>query len=151
MEQNASISIFDKGESAYDADEDFDFYIDKFYRDVNAFGLCPKKPSSIIIKFARLDQITNTAHVHAISYGKDNDSLIEIYINPSTWEKFNKPKRYFLMYHELAHDVLNLDDLDDTESNRGKLVYPAISTYERITMDDFIESYHALFEELVDN
>lgn len=55
--------------------------------------------------------------------------------------------RYFLMYHELAHDVLNLDDLDNKAIDEGKLMYPEISTYEKKNMDDFIESFHALFEE----
>ena len=51
------------------------------------------------------------------------------------------------MYHELAHDVLNLDDLEPESRNEGKLMYPYISSYEKKTMDDFIESTHALFEE----
>lgn len=135
-------------ESAYDADEDFSIYVEKFYRDLNVLGIYPKKPSEVIIKFARLDQITNSTHVHAYSFGIYNEDLIEIYINPSSWEKFNKPKRYFLMYHELAHDVLNLDDISHDETNKGKLMYPLIESYERLTMDDFIESYQALFEEV---
>ncbi|TDQ15197.1 hypothetical protein DFQ04_3083 [Algoriphagus boseongensis] len=133
---------------SFDGDEDFSLYLDKFYRDLNVFGIYPKKPSNVTIKFARLDQITNTTHIHAMSYGGDNDDLIEIYINPSSWDKFNKPKRHYLMYHELAHDILNLDDLPGIEANKGKLMYPAIESYERITMDEFIEAYQELFEEV---
>lgn len=135
-------------ENSYDTDEDFNFYIDKFYRDIESYSLFPKKSSVIIIKFAKLDQMTNATHIHAISFGKDNDDRIEIYINSSTWEKFNKPMRYYLMYHELSHDILNVDDLEDSEKNSGKLMYPAISSYEKITMDDFIEHSHELFEEV---
>lgn len=135
-------------ENSYDAEEDLDFYIDKFYRDIESYNLFPKKPSVIIIKFAKLDQITNATHIHGLSFGKDNDDRIEIYINPSTWKNFNKPMRYYLMYHELSHDILNVDDLEDSEKNAGKLMYPAISTYEKITMDDFIEHSHELFEEV---
>ena len=43
------------------------------------------------------------------------------------------------MYHELVHDILNLDDLDAKTWNEGKLMYPEISSYENKTMDDFIE------------
>ena len=100
-----------------------------------------------IIKFSKLDQLDNTKHIHGLSFGSGDDDRIEIYINPSTWEQFNKPMRYFLMYHELAHDVLNLDDLEPKSWNEGKLMYPAISSYENKNMDDFIESTHALFEE----
>jgi len=134
--------------SAYEADVDFDFYVKKFYRDLEVFGIFPKKPQTTIIKFAGFDHITDATHIHGISYGVNDDDKIEIYINPSTWEKFNKPKRYYLMYHELSHDVLNVHDLKDIPSNYGKLMYPIIVSYESITMDDFIESSHELFDEV---
>lgn len=134
--------------SAFDANVDFDFYVKKFYRDVEVFGIFPKKPKTTIIKFAKLDQLTNATHIHGVSYGMNDDDRIEIYINPSTWESFNKPMRYFLMYHELSHDVLNADDLKDIPSNEGKLMYPAIASYESKTMDDFIESSQELFMEI---
>ena len=47
------------------------------------------------------------------------------------------------MYHELAHDVLNIDDLSDLPSNNGY-----INTYEKIHMDQFIEASHELFDSL---
>lgn len=133
--------------NSYTADENFEIYIDKFYRDLEFFGIYPKKPLTTIIKFSKLDQLNNTTHIHALSFGSNDDERIEIYINPSSWKQFNKPMRYFLMYHELAHDILNVDDLDDKSSNEGKLMYPAISSYEKKKMDDFIESYQLLFKE----
>ena len=78
----------------------------------------------------------------------NDDDKIEIYINPSTWDNFNKPMRYYLIYHELSHDVLNVEDMEDLPMNEGKLMFPAIATYESKTMDDFIESSHTLFEEV---
>jgi hypothetical protein len=137
--------------SSYESNVDFGSYIKKFYRDIEVYGIFPKKPKETIIKFAKLDQLDNATHIHGISYGIYNDNKIEIYINPSTWQKFNKPMRYFLMYHELAHDVLNVDDLDGISTNDGKLMYPAIASYESKTMDDFIESSHTLFEEVAKN
>lgn len=134
--------------NAYNTDTDFQMYVDKFYRDVEFYGIYPKKPKVSIIKYSKLDQLDNATHLHAVSYGKFDDDRIEIYINPSTWDRFNKPLRYYLMYHELAHDVLNLDDLDDVAMNKGRLMYPAIESYSSITMDDFIDSSHALFEEV---
>ena len=52
------------------------------------------------------------------------------------------------MYHELAHDVLNIDDLSDLPSNNGKLMYPYINTCEITHMDQFIEASHELFDSL---
>lgn len=134
-------------ENSYDGDEKFDIYIEKFYRDLGFYGIFPKRPKTTIIRFSRLDQLDNTTHIHGLSFGKNDDNKIEIYINPASWQRFNKPMRYFLMYHELAHDVLNLDDLDNKTVNEGKLMFPEISSYESKNMDDFIESFHALFEE----
>jgi hypothetical protein len=136
--------------SAYETDVDFNFYVEKFYRDIGNYGIFPKKPQIQIIKFGKLDQLDNATNYHAISYGMNDDDRIEIYINPTTWDKFNKPMRYFLMYHELSHDVLNVDDLEDLPSNEGKLMYPALANYESKTMDDFIESSHALFEKVAE-
>ena len=51
------------------------------------------------------------------------------------------------MYHELAHDILNVDDLEKKPSNEGKLMYPEISSYKKKKMDEFIESFHSLFEQ----
>lgn len=133
--------------NSYDTDEKFDLYIEKFYRDLEYYGIFPKKPKSTIIKFSRLDQLDNTTHIHGLSLGHNDDSRIEIYINPSSWKQFSKPMRYFLMYHELAHDVLNLYDLDNKTINEGKLMYPEISSYEKKNMDDFIESFHSLFKQ----
>ncbi|MEC8458176.1 MAG: hypothetical protein VXY91_02050, partial [Bacteroidota bacterium] len=132
--------------NSYDSDEDFDMYVQKFYRDLEFYGIFPKKPKVQIIKFSKLDQLDNTTHIHGLSFGGGDDDRIEIYINPSSWEQFNKPMRYILMYHELAHDVLNLDDLEPQSWNEGKLMYPAISSYENKTMDDFTESFHTEFE-----
>jgi len=134
-------------ENSYNSEEDFEMYVDKFYRDINYYGIYPKKPKKTIIKLSRLDQIGNTTHIHGLSFGFDNDDIIEIYINKSSWENFDKPMKYFLMYHELAHDILNVDDLEAKLTNEGKLMYPEISNYENKDMDDFIESYHSLFEE----
>lgn len=138
-------------ESSYDSETDFQPYIDKFYRDAEVFGLFPQKPKTTIVKFAKLDQLKNTTHFHGVSFGFEDDEKIEIYINPSTWKKFNKPMRYYLIYHELAHDILNADDLNHEILNEGKLMYPAISSFESITMDDFIESSHRFFEEISGN
>ncbi len=137
--------------NSFDADENFDIYVEKFYRDLEFYGIFPKKPKTIVIKFSKLDQIDNATHIHAISLGLNDDSRIEIYINPSSWKHFTKPMRYFLMYHELSHDILNLDDLKKNTSNEGELMYPEISRYENKNMDDFIESFQAVFEQQVKN
>jgi flagellar basal body-associated protein FliL len=134
--------------NSFGSDVDFQMYVDKFYRDLNYHGIRPVKPQSTIVKFSNLQFIESKTHVHGICYGKDDDSKIEIYINPESWEKFNKAQRYLVMYHELGHDVLNLDDLEDDARFEGELMFPAISSYEALTMDEFIEAAHGQFKEI---
>jgi hypothetical protein len=131
--------------SAIDSDIDFDMYVEKFYRDTFFMDIYPPKSKTIIIKLAPLDEISGLTHYHGISFGSDDDTKIEIYINPTTWEKFNKPMRYALMYHELAHDVLNLGHLKLAESNAVKQLMAPTVADGSFTMDEFIESYKALF------
>lgn len=131
--------------NAFDADEDFEMYVDKFYRDIEYHGIFKNRPGEMVIKFSKLDELSHTNHIHGLSLGVGDDTKIEIYINPSSWKKFSKPLRYYLMYHELSHDVLNLDDYDYDIKFQGELMYPAISSYESMDMDDFIESSHRLF------
>lgn len=48
-----------------------------------------------------------------ISFGMDNDDIIDIYIDNSFWETSEEMVRKRLIYHELGHDVLNLDHSED--------------------------------------
>ena len=134
-------------EGAYDCEE-FQMYLDKFYRDIEFVGINKRKPRTIIMKLAPMQYFENTKDYHGVSYGYKDDNIIEIYINEDSWKKFSRPQKYLIMYHELAHDILNIDDLPDKEENYGKLMCPVFSNLDKITMDDFIEMSHELFEEL---
>ena len=133
--------------SSQESGGEFDVYVDKYFRDLEYFGIFPKRPSKTIIKLANIDRVEGATHIHGVSYGANNDDKIEIYINRSSWESFSKASRYLVMYHELSHDVLNVEDLPATSSNEMSLMYPQISSYESVSMDDFILSYKALFEQ----
>lgn len=128
--------------------EGLDHYIDKFYRDLGVYGHFPSRPKYFKVVFAELDEEKETSHVHGYSSGYNNDLTVEIYINKRSWESFSKPQRYYLIYHELSHDILNLDDLSDDEGNYGKIMYPSISKYSDLGMNDFIVNMKSLFESL---
>ena len=53
-----------------------------------------------------------------LSYAKENDQLIKIKVDPKAWSLSSEPKRWYLIYHELGHDVLNLD-----HGNGGKMMF----------------------------
>ena len=52
------------------------------------------------------------------SYGINNDNKIELKIDPVKWQNSSVPKRWYLIYHELGHDVLNLN-----HGNGGKMMF----------------------------
>ena len=52
---------------SFESDE-FDMYVEKFYRDANFHGIFPIKPEKIIIKFSYFDRIKSRTHVHGSSY-----------------------------------------------------------------------------------
>lgn len=132
----------------YEISEGLEIYIDKFYRDLGNFGHYPTRPQNFKVVFSDLDSNKETSHVHGVSLGKDNDNKVEIYINRRSWDSFSKSKRYYIIYHELGHDILNLQDLNDDEMNYGKIMYPSISNYSNLTMNDFIINMNELFESL---
>ena len=132
-------------EGAYDCEE-FQMYLDKFYRDIEFFGINKRKPRTVIMMLAPMQYFENTKDYHGVSYGYKDDSIIEIYINEDSWRKFSRPQKYLIMYHELAHDILNIDDLSEDPENYGKLMCPVFSNFDKITMDDFINMSHDLFE-----
>jgi hypothetical protein len=45
----------------------------------------------------------------ALAYGYGDDSIIKIKVDPEKWNKSSIQKRWYVLYHELGHDVLNLE------------------------------------------
>jgi hypothetical protein len=45
----------------------------------------------------------------ALSFASGIDTLIKIKVDPEKWAKSSTEKRWYVLYHELGHDVLNLD------------------------------------------
>ena len=69
--------------------------------------------NTIVAKFESLE-----GNIIGVSTGKDNDQLIKIKIDPKAWSESSIPKRWYLLYHELGHDVLNLE-----HGNGGKMMF----------------------------
>ena len=129
------------------ASDEFDMYINKYYRDLEVFGISVVKSRSVSIRFAPMQYFEDTKDFYGLAYGGGDDDRIEIYINEDGWKKLTRAQKYLLMYHELSHDILNVDDLPDSPSNYSKLMCPILDRYERFTMDDFIEISHDFFIE----
>ena len=133
---------------SYETNEELKPYIDKFFRDLNNHGLNRVIPQDFVVKFSDLESHKTTSHFHGVSFGYKDDDKVEIYINKNSWDSFNKTQKYYIVYHELSHDILNLDDLSDSDKNYGKIMYPYISRYDSLKMNDFIKNMKLLFDSL---
>lgn len=127
--------------------QNFDLYVNQFYNELEASGIYKVRPKEINIKLEALDESKKTYHMHGYSTGSNNDNIIDITINKRSWNTFSKAQKYYLIFHELSHDVLNLDDLESDNPNENSIMYPSIDAYKHLTMDDFIDNFNILLEE----
>ena len=127
--------------------ENFEPYVDQFYRELEQSGIAKVRPKKINIRLESLDTSESTYHMHGFSIGFDNDDIIDITINKRSWNTFSKAQKYYLIFHELAHDVLNLDDLDYNNPNEKNIMYPSIHSFKSLSMDDFIDNFNNLLED----
>mgnify|MGYP001195303674 CR=1 FL=1 len=76
--------------------------------------------------------------VIALAYGYGNDDIIEIQIDPEKWAESSSEKRWYVLYHELGHDVLNLD-----HGQGGKMMFNFVD--RDYTWDEFFEDKQYMF------
>ena len=74
----------------------------------------------------------------ALSYGFKNDSEILIKVDPEKWANATNEKRWYILYHELGHDVLNLD-----HGEGGKMMFNFAD--REYSWDDFFEDKKYMF------
>lgn len=68
-----------------------------------AAGIHPLPKNNIHCVFEELED-----GIIAKSYGKDADENIIIKVDPDAWLNATTPNKWYILYHELGHDVLNL-------------------------------------------
>ena len=67
----------------------------------------------IISKFKSLE-----GNTIALAKGYKDDNRVEVLIDPVKWKNSSSPKRWYILYHELGHDILNLE-----HGNGGKMMF----------------------------
>lgn len=75
----------------------------------------------------------------ALSYGYNDDSMILLKVDPEMWANSSKEKRWYVLYHELGHDVLNLD-----HGEGGKMMFNFID--KEYTWEDFVTDRDYMFK-----
>jgi hypothetical protein len=91
---------------------DLNLMIDIFLLDCKNNNI-PVRRDKVVASFETLE-----GSLIGLSNGINNDSRIDLKIDPKKWENSSIPKRWYLIYHELGHDVLNLN-----HGNGGKMMF----------------------------
>ena len=76
--------------------------------------------------------------VLALSYAMNNDKEIIIKVDPTNWQNSSSSKKWYLLYHELGHDVLNLN-----HGNGGKMMFNYAD--KDYTWDEFFTDSEYMF------
>lgn len=103
------------------------------------YGKSKIEAQPIIADFIQLENGTI-----AIAEGMNNDNEVNIVVNPINWKNYSEAKRFYIIYHELGHDVFNL-----THGNGGKMMYNYAD--KDVTWKDFIDDRVDMFNRYVAN
>lgn len=82
-------------------------FVNTFLADCKNNGIKIEKINEIEAKFEPLE--SNTI---ALAYEKNNNEKVRIIVDPIKWKNSNIEKKWYIIYHELGHDILNLEHGD---------------------------------------
>ena len=77
--------------------------------------------------------------VIALAYGMNDDANIKIKVDPIEWRNSSKQKKWYILYHELGHDVLNLE-----HGNGGKMMFNFAD--REYTWEEFVDDKKYMFK-----
>ena len=78
--------------------------------------------------------------VIAASYGINDDRNIILKIDSDNWMKATTPEKWYILYHELGHDILNFK-----HGQGGRMMFPKLSLPSEFSWDQFIEDREYMF------
>lgn len=127
----------------YDMFSNLPGYFGKDFNEI-AFKVMQVHKTSISFENIQPNDILEPSNVLAIAQGMYNDCIVEIHVNQSPWLRADNVRRLWIIYHELCHDIFNL------EHECGlNIMSPTIPNYIDETM--FIAARDELIEYIYQN
>jgi hypothetical protein len=108
--------------------------IDIFLKDSKAQGININKDQEIKATFEIIDGITL-----GLAYEMNNDKKIRLVIDPKLWSAASLQKKWYILYHELGHDVLNLE-----HGQGGKMMFNFAD--REYTWNEFLDDKMTMFQ-----
>ncbi len=115
-------------------------FVECFLNDCKSYEIDISEQTISVI-FEQLDE--NTI---ALAFGKDQNNLIDIKIDPENWLNSSIEKKFYILYHELGHDVFNLEhgqggkmmfNFSDSEYNWFDFAYDSKKMFEYVKSKRF--------------
>ena len=106
---------------------DLEAMVKFFLEDCKKFNIKVPEINTLKATFEPLE-----GSVIALSYGYGDDTTIVIKADPEKWAKSSIEKRWYVLYHELGHDVLNLE-----HGQGGKMMFNFAD--KEYSWDDFFQ------------
>ena len=116
--------------NTYDLHEMVQFFID----DCKRSNIIVPSIETLSATFKPLEE-----GVIALAYGMNNDNQIFISVDPKNWDNSDITKKWYVIYHELGHDVLNLD-----HGEGGKMMFNFAD--REYTWDEFYKDKDYMFD-----
>ena len=80
----------------------------------------------------------------ALSYGFNDDKNITLKVDPEKWAEASSVKRWYTLYHELGHDVLNFE-----HGQGGKMMFNFAD--RDYTWETFEKDRNYMFKKAIEN
>lgn len=109
----------------------------KFSHHLLTKGLINPKKTQIEVAFNELKGETI-----AVALGMNNDEKINLVVDPKKWNNYSKAERFYILYHELGHDIFNFN-----HGNGGRMMFNYKN--KSITFKTFNEDKESLFETML--
>ena len=106
---------------------DLEAMVKFFLEDCKKFNIKVPEINTLKATFEPLE-----GSVIALSFGYGDDTTIVIKADPEKWAKSSIEKRWYVLYHELGHDVLNLE-----HGQGGKMMFNFAD--KEYSWDDFFQ------------
>ena len=95
-------------------------YVTDYLRVLDSNNIKFKKQNFIVVFDADM-MVTNLL---GLARGMFNDDLVYVKINPRLWEKLTHKQKRHLIFHELSHDLFNIEHTEDIELMRPSMASP---------------------------
>ena len=118
----------------YNVNKELQPYVKEVLKSLEFHDIEFKKQSFVVVFDADLIRTP----IAGRALGMDNDDLVYVIINPLMWGKLTVKERRHVIFHELSHDIFNIEHTNLIELMRPSMPSPSESKYMRMNKQIYI-------------